>query len=93
MVGTFLGGGLILTGIPRLVVGSTNPHARDSTACLLAVSCIFLLSLVVRSGSVTALVALAVILLELLVFWVFVFPARYFEESVTPEATAKRSET
>jgi hypothetical protein len=79
-VGLVLGAGLLLAGLPRLVTGEKGLVARFAAGALIILSALIVASLGGFSGSVTRIVTPAILLIELLVFWVFVWPAKGFQE-------------
>ena len=76
-IGLFLGGGLLLVGLPKLVSGATTPALSVISGVLIALSAL-VVAFFGFSGSVTRMVSPFVLFLELFVFWVFVYPANFF---------------
>lgn len=79
--GLFLGGGLLLVGIPNLVVGPQKPIFRWFSGFLLFLAVSILVVFVGFSGTVTEKVSPFVLLLQFAVFYVFIWPAATFQKS------------
>lgn len=86
-MGLVLGGGLLLAGLPKIVVGSTRPIAQAIAGILIAISAATFLFFVGFSGSVTKIASPAILFLEAVIFGVFVWPAVRFRQS--PESGAQ----
>jgi len=76
-----LGGGLLLIGIPNLVVGAQKPLFRWLAGFLLFLAVIIVVVVVGFSGTVTGKVSPFVLLLQFAVFYVFIWPAVNFQKS------------
>ena len=76
--GLVLGGGLLFAGLPRLAVGAQRPLTRLVTGLWILTSSVVIAHFVGFSGSVTKVASPAVLLLNVLVFAAFVWPARAF---------------
>ena len=74
-IGFILGGGLFLTGVPPKLTGSQKPSGRAFVGLLLLLSAASI-SLVGFSGVLTAVISPPIIAFELIVFYLFVFPAK-----------------
>ena len=79
--GLVLGAGLLLVGLPNLVVGAQNPKFRWLGGLLLFLSVIILIFIVGVSGTVTEKVSPFLVLLQCAVFGVFIWPARNFQKT------------
>ena len=75
--GIIQGGGLVLIGLPRVVAGASTPTMRVLAGALLIASAIVLV-LLGFSGSFTKIASPLVLLLELLAFLIFIYPAKRF---------------
>lgn len=75
--GLALGLGPLLIGIPGLVAGATTPKTRLVVGFLLGVSAA-MIALLGMGGSITRITSPAILLLEAIVFAVFVWPAKPF---------------
>ena len=84
-VGLFLGGGLLLVALPRLVAGARSPTARLVTGALIVLSAAVVAHVGGFSGSVTRLTNPVILLIEFVVFLVFIWPARSFKKSLVSE--------
>jgi hypothetical protein len=83
-IGLLLGGGLVLAGAPRLEAGASTPTLRVIAGGLLFISfCV--VALMGFSGSVTRVISPMVMLIELITFFAFVYPAKRFETQSRPE--------
>lgn len=80
LAGVVLGGGLLLVGLPDLVVGPVRKAFRNVAAVLLVVSAAALFH-IGFSGSVTAVVCPLAILMNAAAFFYFVYPARRFSNA------------
>ncbi len=76
--GVLLGGGLILVGIPRLVMGPARPWFSQTAGLLLGLSALATIFAVGFSGEIPRIASPLVLLVELLAFYAFVFPAHSF---------------
>ena len=76
-VGLVLGLGPLLIGLPGIVAGATTPQARIVAGLLLGVSAA-MIALLGMGGSVTRITSPAILLLEAILFAVFVWPAKPF---------------
>ena len=85
-MGLVLGGGLLLAGLPKVVVGPARPVAQFIAGILIAVSSATFLFFVGFSGSVTKIASPAILFLEAVVFGVFVWPAVKFRQASEGEA-------
>ena len=85
-MGLVLGGGLLLAGLPKVVEGPARPVAQVIAGFWLAASAAMFLFFVGFSGSVTKIASPAILLLEAVVFAVFVWPAPRFHRSAEGEA-------
>jgi hypothetical protein len=79
-VGMVLGSGLVLVGIPRVVAGATTPIMRALAGAMLIASAVSLTALGF-SGSLTKIVTPVLLILELVAFLVFIFPAKRFSKT------------
>jgi hypothetical protein len=77
-MGLAIGAGPLLVGIPGIVVGKKNPKLRILATVLLGVPALFFVFLGVE-GSVTRIVTPIILLLEAVLFSVFVWPAKRFQ--------------
>jgi hypothetical protein len=77
LAGVGIGGGLLLVGVPNLVVGQKRPNYRNIAALLLVVSTVALFGIGFE-GSVTASLGPLAILLNATAFFAFVYPATSF---------------
>ena len=80
LAGAGLGGGLLLVGLPNLVVGSLRPTSRNVAAFLLVISA-WTIFYVGFEGTFTRVVGPAVLLLNAVAFLYFVYPAKRFSPS------------
>ncbi len=79
-IGFFLGGGLLLVGLPKLVSGATTPVLRALSGALIVFSALAV-AFLGFSGSVTKMVSPFVLFLEFVAFWVFIYPAKFFQNA------------
>src|SRR5688572_19888642 len=77
-MGFILGGGLLLAGLPHLVLGPRRPTMRLVAGLLMVTSAGVVVLFGGFSGSVTKIATPAVLLLNALAFLAFVWPARAF---------------
>lgn len=77
LVGLVLGGGLLLVGLPNLVVGHQRPALRIAAAISLAISAVAV-TFTGFSGAVTAFVGPVLLSAYALAFYYFVYPAKRF---------------
>lgn len=77
-IGLFLGGGLLLVGLPKFVSGATTPALRGLSGALIVFSALAV-AFLGFSGSVTKMVSPIILFLEFVAFWVFVYPAKFFQ--------------
>lgn len=75
-IGFILGGGLFLTGAPPKLTGSHKPSGRAFVGLLLLLSAASI-SLSGFSGVLTAVISPPILVFELVVFYLFVFPAKH----------------
>ncbi len=78
-VGLVLGGGLLLVALPRLVSGARSPTAQVAVGALLVLSA-SVVAFFGFSGTVTRFTNPTILLIEFVIFLVFVWPARSFAE-------------
>ena len=83
--GVALGGGLLLAGLPSLVVGSIRPVFRSVAGVLLVVSVVAVF-FIGFDGSVTVIVCPLVLLLNAMAFFYFVYPAKPFSDTCSRSA-------
>ncbi len=76
-IGLFFGMGPLLIGFPKLVAGSEKPRMRVVAGAFLVISIAGLL-MVGFGGSVTRVVTPIALLVEAVLFVVFVWPAKHF---------------
>jgi hypothetical protein len=79
--GAAIGGGPLLAGIPGLVVGSRRPATQGTAGVLIVVSALAIL-FIGFSGTVTAIVSPAILLIEAAAFYYFVFPATRYHVAI-----------
>jgi len=77
-IGLFLGGGLLLVGLPKLVSGATTPALSVLSGALIVFSALAV-AFFGFSGSVTRMVSPFILFLEFFAFWAFVYPAKFFQ--------------
>jgi hypothetical protein len=78
--GVALGGGLLLAGLPNLVIGPMRPVFRSIAAVLLVIS-VVAVSFIGFDGSVTAILCPFILLLNAAAFFFFVYPAKHFSNA------------
>ncbi len=76
--GLLLGGGLVLVGIPKLVVGNVRPWSSQIAGLFLVFSALAITFGVGFSGEIPRVASPVALLIEFLAFYAFVFPARSF---------------
>ncbi len=88
VIGLAFGLGPLLLGFPRLVGSDTNPAMRLAVALLLLISAGGMV-LIALGGQASLILAVPGLLLEGVLFAVFIWPARRFAEAaaVEPEET------
>ena len=88
VIGLAFGLGPLLLGFPRLVGSGTNPAIRLAVAILLLISAGGML-LIALGGRANLILAIPGLLLEGVLFAVFIWPARRFAETaaIAPEVT------
>lgn len=78
VIGLLFGLGPLLIGLPKVVAGSKTPKARLLAGVLLAISIAGIL-LIGFSGSVTRITSPVILLIEAILFAIFIWPAKpYF---------------
>lgn len=77
VAGLLLGLGPLLIGIPGIVAGAKTPKTRLVVGLLLGVSST-MIALLGMGGSVTRITSPAILLIEVILFAVFVWPAKPF---------------
>lgn len=78
VVGLLFGLGPLLIGLPKVVAGSKTPKTRLLAGVFLAISIAGTL-LIGFSGSITRITSPAILLIEVVLFAIFIWPARpYF---------------
>lgn len=80
-VGLGLGGGLLLVGLPRVVAGPRTPNGQLAAGALMVLSALLIAFVGGFSGSVTRITNPVFLLVELVAFLVFIWPARTFKYS------------
>lgn len=80
LVGVALGGGLLLVGLPNLVVGPRRPVLRNAAAILQLISVVAIFC-IGFSGSATAIIFPLVLLINATAFFYFVYPAKSFSRN------------
>ena len=85
LAGVALGGGLLLAGLPNLVVGSIRPVFRSVAGVLLVVSVVAVF-FIGFNGSVTVIVCPLVLFLNAMAFFYFVYPAKRFSDTCSRSA-------
>lgn len=88
LAGAALGGGLLLVGMPNLVIGPIRPVFRNIAAIMLVVSAVAIFS-IGFSGSVTAIVVPLVLLVNATAFFYFVYPAKRFSSTCKSATVGK----
>lgn len=88
--GLVLGLGPLLIGIPGVVAGAQTPKTRLVVGLLLGVSAA-MIALLGMGGSVTRITSSAILLLEAIVFAVFVWPAKPFSDNPALQRGAPRA--
>lgn len=78
-VGLVLGGGLLLVGLPGVVAGPSTPNGQLAAGALMVLSASLLAFVVGFSGSVTRFTTPVFLLAELVIFLVFIWPAKSFK--------------
>lgn len=90
IIGLVLGLGPLLIGLPRVVAGSVTPKARVAAGLLLSVSAA-LIAFLGMGGSVTRVVSPVILLLEFVMFVVFVWPAKPFSANPSLQGDAPQA--
>jgi hypothetical protein len=80
LAGAALGAGLLLVGLPNVVVGSMRPATRNIAGVLLVVSAVAIFC-IGFSGSVTAIACPLALLMNATAFFYFVYPAKRFSNT------------
>ncbi len=87
IAGGMIGTGPILVGLPHVVVGQRNRTMQQIAAMMLALSASAIVW-IGFSGSVTAIAGPAILAIEAVAFYCFVYPARKFHVEIKKPPTA-----
>ena len=89
VIGLIFGMGPLMIGFPKLVAGPEKPRMRVAAGAFLSISIAGLL-MVGFGGSVTRVVTPIALLVEAVLFAVFIWPAKYFPANPSVNMDAAR---